>query len=227
VPIIRQEWRHVSFLHWRYAADVVQRLVPDGLTVEQYDDSAWVSLTTLQMTNVRVQGMPAVPGLSTFPETNLRTYVVDGSGRPGLWFFSLDAASAWLTVAARLVLGAPYVHGALDIDFDDGIRYTGRRSGQDDIGYDVHIRPGTVRDSDELDGWLVNRWRAFTRHAGRLWEIPVRHESWVLHDAEVVVAHQSLTTAARLSPPGDLARVHYSPGVADVAFGTVRPVSGS
>jgi hypothetical protein len=35
-------------------------------------------------------GFPAIPGLSTFPETNVRTYLVDTHGLDGLWFLSLD-----------------------------------------------------------------------------------------------------------------------------------------
>src|SRR5437660_7938168 len=107
VPLLRQAWRTVPFVHWRYPAAALQAQLPDGMTVEEYDGSAWLTLTPLQMRDVRLPAMPAVPRLSVFPETNLRTYVRGPAGRPGVWFFSLDAASTWITIGARLLLGAP------------------------------------------------------------------------------------------------------------------------
>lgn len=225
VAVVRQAWRHVSFLHWRYDPDVLASFLPLGLTLDQYGGSAWLSLVPFQMAGIRMAGMPAVAGVSTFPETNLRTYVVDARGRQGIWFFSLDAGSRWLTLAARWLLGAPYVHGDLLIDRADGVRYAGHRRSARDIGYDVHVRPAGARTPHELDGWLTNRWRAFTFHRGRLWEVPVRHEPWVLLDADLVSAQESLVAAAGLPAPTEPALVHHSRGVDDVAFGLMRVVS--
>ncbi len=41
------------------------------------------------------------PWVSNFCETNVRTYVRDGEGRSGIWFFSLDAARLGAVVTAR------------------------------------------------------------------------------------------------------------------------------
>jgi hypothetical protein len=89
VPLLRQAWRRVTFVHWRYPGPLLQRLMPSGLTVEEYDGSAWLTLTPLQMRDVRLAATPAVPGMSAFAETNLRTYIGGPGGRPGVWFFSL------------------------------------------------------------------------------------------------------------------------------------------
>src|SRR5215213_6036141 len=74
-PVMYHQWDHITFLHWSYPSSVVQRLLPPGLTVETADDQAWVGLTPFLMQGVRAPGIPAVPWLSRFPETNLRTYV--------------------------------------------------------------------------------------------------------------------------------------------------------
>src|SRR3954468_2623282 len=100
-PVMYHEWSHMTFIHWRYPPDLVQSLLPDGLAVEEHDGSAWVGLTPFLMRNVRVPGVPAIPGVSQFPETNVRTYVRDTQGRSGLWFLSLDAGSLLAVLGAR------------------------------------------------------------------------------------------------------------------------------
>jgi uncharacterized protein len=222
VPVLRQAWRTVSFVHWRYPASSLQSLLPPGLVAEEYDGSGWLTLTPLLMRDVRVPGTPSVPGFSTFAETNLRTYVRGPGGAPGLWFFSLDAARAWITVGARLALGAPYFRAALAIEDSDGIRYTGTRKGRIRAAYRLHVRPGPPIEPGPLDLWLTHRWRAYTRHAGQLLQIPVRHEPWPLRNATVTMLEESLTTAAALPPPDDVALARYSAGVADVTFGVPR-----
>jgi uncharacterized protein YqjF (DUF2071 family) len=213
----------VTFVHWRYPVSSLQPLLPPGLVAEEYDGAGWLTLTPLLMRDVRVPGTPAVPGLSTFAETNLRTYVRGPGGKPGLWFFSLDAARTWITIGARLALGAPYFRAALAIEDGERISYTGTRKGRTRAAYRLHVRPGPQIDAGPLDLWLTHRWRAYTRHAGRLLEIPVRHEPWPLQEATVTGLEESLTTAAALPPPGDIALARYSAGVAGVAFGVPRP----
>jgi uncharacterized protein YqjF (DUF2071 family) len=225
IPLLRQAWRTVTFVHWRYPRWVLQPLLPSGLTAEEHDGSCWVSLTPLRMRDVRLPGMPAVPRLSTFPETNLRTYVRGPDGRPGLWFFSLDAASTWLTVGARLLIGAPYFRAGLGIvEVGDGIGYTGRRTGRGPAAYHLRVEPGQHIQPSARDVWLTHRWRAYTRHAGCLLEIPVRHEPWPLQSATVTMLDESLTAAAGLPAPPEAEFAHYSDGVADVTFGPARLV---
>lgn len=87
----------------------------------------------------------------------------------------------------------------------------------------MHVRPGPEIDPADLDGWLTHRWRAYTRHIGRLLEIPVRHEPWPLQTATVTVINESLTAAAGLPAPAAAALAHHSAGIAGVAFGAPRP----
>src|SRR2546423_2489451 len=91
-PVMLQEWRHLTFLHWRYRPDVIQALLPAGLTVQTMDGSAWVGLIPFLMSGVRPPRVPALPWLSRFPETNVRTYVSGPDGGTGIWFLSLHAA---------------------------------------------------------------------------------------------------------------------------------------
>jgi uncharacterized protein YqjF (DUF2071 family) len=212
-PVVHQGWRHLSFLHWSYDPDVIAALLPDGLEVDTFDGRAWVGLTPFLVTGFRPALLPAIPGLSTFPETNLRTYVRDKSGRDGLWFLSLEVDSVATTVGARIGYGVPYHWAAMSVDCPDLVTYRSkRRSG--DATHDIAVRPGeALAEPSAFEDWLTGRWRAFTHHAGRLFDVPVRHEPWPLQAAAVVRLDETLRAAAGLPPCDEAPLVHFSPGV--------------
>lgn len=218
-PIAYQSWRHVTFLHWRYEPDVVQALLPPQLTVDVVDGAAWVGLTPFLIEDFRVPGIPAVSGLSSFAETNLRTYVRAPEGGEGLWFLSLDVESLATFGAGRLGLGIPYLAARMRVEVDDTILYESRRiSGG--AHHRISVRPGEpLGDTlSERDALLIGRWRAYTQPGGVLVQVPVQHEAWPVHAASLLELDQSITDAAGLPPPSGQPVVHYSPGV-DVRFG--------
>ncbi len=229
VPVAHQGWRRVAFLHWAYDPDVVRPLIPDELDLDLADGSAWVSLTPFDVVGFRPPGLPALPGLSSFPETNLRTYVRGPDGRDGLWFLSLEVASAPTAAGARLAYGVPYELAQMEVEEVDGgaIRYRSARVGAEEVRHDLVIRPLAPLPPEErspLDDWLTGRWRAFGLRAGILLEVPVAHEPWPLARGEVESLEETITSAAGLPPPSGQPLVHTSPGV-DVRLGPPRPVA--
>jgi uncharacterized protein YqjF (DUF2071 family) len=232
-PIMRHEWRDISFLHWRYEPGAVSRLVPDGLEVETFDGSAWISLTPFRMT-VRGPVGPAVPWLSFTPETNVRTYVRDRAGRSGIWFLSLDIARLPVAVVARTTYRLPYMWSRLTVDRSGSrFRYTGRRrAGGPPAAYDVVVARGRDLGAEEvppLERFLTARFALFARYGRFLVRTRVAHEAWPLWTADVVRVEQSMFTAAGLPQPAGEPLGHWSPGVAvDVAppDRPVRPPDG-
>ena len=98
-------WDELTFIHWRYEPEQVQRLLPEGLEVETMDGSAWVGLVPFFL-RVGLPHVRPVPWLSQFAETNVRTYVRSADGRSGVWFFSLEAARAGRGAVASGITGA-------------------------------------------------------------------------------------------------------------------------
>src|SRR5437764_13772070 len=84
-----QSWVDTAFIHWPVDADELRRLVPDSVEIETFDGSAWLGVTPMLLTGLRLRGLPALPGVSTFPELNVRTYATLRA-TPRLWVFSLD-----------------------------------------------------------------------------------------------------------------------------------------
>ncbi|GHE55613.1 YqjF family protein [Streptomyces capitiformicae] len=222
VPALRAGWLRQTFVHWAFPPDKVQALLPGELVVDEYDGAAWVGFTPFVMADVRLPGVPAlVPGLPTFAETNLRTYVRHRDGRDGLWFLSIEVACP-LMLAARAV-GAPCNPGTLSVSAKgDAVSYTGSRW-VGDASYRLIVRPGDPITPTERDVWLTSRWRAYTRRLGMIWQTPVEHEPWPLRDAAVDVLDETLTTAAGLPAPTAEPVAHFSEGVRHVRLGLTRP----
>ncbi|MFC4531714.1 YqjF family protein [Sphaerisporangium dianthi] len=220
VPVMYQRWTALTFIHWRYPPGEVQRLLPPGLTVETFDDAAYVGLVPFLMEGVRPPGVPALPWLSRFPETNVRTYVRDAGGRSGLWFFSLDAERLPAVIAARAGYRLPYYWSRMSVRVDGGRyayrcerRMPGPAGARGDA--DVELGPPLTPDErDERTSFLTDRYRLFTVVAGRLVHAEVEHPPWPLHHAALTRLDEDLVRAAGLPAPGHEPLLHASPGVA-------------
>ena len=126
--VMTQTWHDLLFAHWPVDAAVLRDARAAALTLDVFENRAWIGIVPFRMTNVAPRGVPALPRLSAFPELNVRTYVRVGD-RPGVFFFSLDAANAIAVAAARVLFGLPYYAASMSVVEQDGlIRYTSRRT---------------------------------------------------------------------------------------------------
>jgi uncharacterized protein YqjF (DUF2071 family) len=217
--VMIQQWRRMTFIHWRYRADVVRRLLPQGLELETFDGDAWVGMLPFQMRGVRPPVAPPLPWLSEFPETNVRTYVRGPEGGSGIYFFSLEAARLPAVLAARIGLGLPYAWSDADIEVGEPeVVYRGRRRwpGPAGAGYHARVRMGPPIPEDELgplDHFLTARYRLYTVFAGRLVAVDAEHPPWPLHRADLEELRQDLVEAVGLPAPDGEPLLHASPGV--------------
>lgn len=224
-------WADLTFLHWGYRPDDVQRLLPPGLEVETFDGAAWVGLVPFAMT-VRAARGPAVPWASFFPETNVRTYVRGPDGRTGIWFFSLDAARLPAVLTARAWYGLPYMWSVMAVrrDGDERVRYRCARRWPDGgprSAVDVRVGDAVPRDDvTELEDFLTARFRLYSRKGDRLRAAPAEHEPWTLRRVEDVRARDELVAAAGLPRPDGDPLALFSAGV-DVRVGAARDVPGA
>jgi uncharacterized protein YqjF (DUF2071 family) len=217
-----QNWLRLSFLHWPCDPAVLQARLPDGLAIDAFQQTAWVGLTPFHLMGLRPVFLPAIPGLSDFPEMNLRTYVRGPAG-PGIWFFSLDAASAVAVLGARLTYGLPYYWSRMSVQATgrNRIEYTSTRAG---AVVDITVDVGqALAPPDDLVLFLTERYRLYNWFLGRLATASVEHEPWPLHRAALLGLKETVRQAAKL-PYGDTPTlVHYSPGV-HVRIGALRPM---
>jgi uncharacterized protein YqjF (DUF2071 family) len=227
-PVMRQRWERLTFLHWRFNATAVQRLLPDGLHAETCDGAAWVGLVPFYML-VATPGGRQVPWASSFCETNVRTYVRDRAGRSGIWFFSLDAARLGAVITARAApYRLPYFWSSMRLaERGDEIAYLSRRrrpgprpaASRLRVGIGAPIAPADVT---ALEHFLTARWMLFSVTGRRLVSARACHQPWPLHRAQARVVDDHLLTAAGLPAPAGEPLAHYSPGV-DVTISRPEP----
>lgn len=226
-----QKWRDLLFLHWRMPAEVVQALLPARLTVDTYDGFAWVGLVAFDMLGVRPKWFPAVPGISDFAETNVRTYVRHDDGEPAVWFFSLDAARSLPVKLARWKWHLNYFHSSMTIARDGGtIAYTGQRRPptSQPAEYEISADLGEpIKDvsPESLEHFLVERYVLYTQKPdGMLLRASVRHVPYPLREVSNVQCRQTMTDAAGMAVDGPPSHAVFSPGV-DVEIGRLEAVA--
>ena len=211
--IMFQSWRNLLFAHWPVSGEVLRALVPAALELDEFEGRTWVSLTPFLLTDLRARGVPAIPRLSQFPEMNLRTYVRVGD-RPGIFFFSLDAASLAAVMAARTMYRLPYRHAEMSIRTEaDWIFYEShRRDGQADFvgryrakGAPFQSAPGT------LEHFLVERYALYAvLYSGRVLRGQIHHGPWLLQAAEAVIERNTVGSASGIELTGDPALLSFS-----------------
>ena len=189
-PVMYQRWTNLLFLHWAVAPDTIQATLPPGLTVDTYNDQAWLGVVPFFMQGLRPRFCPPVPGLSNFLELNLRTYVHDDKGRPGVWFYSLDANQALAVKIAQLGFSLPYVHAqiASTVDAEGGIEFRSTRRGQP--VQEFHYKPVTVMGTARpgtLEFFLVERYLLFSHQESknRLYMGRIHHKPYPLVEPEL------------------------------------------
>ncbi len=207
-------WLDLLFAHWSVSPELLHGLLPAGLELDTHQGRAWVGVVPFRMANVGPRGLNWVPGVSAFPELNVRTYVVHG-GKPGVWFFSLDAASLLAVRAARLGFHLPYFHADMDCEEREGwIDYRSDRLASDQGGTFVgRYRPiGEVQRSEPgtLEHWLTERYclYAVDRH-GRIRRGEIHHEPWPLQPAEAVIETCTVSEAWGIPLVGAPETLHF------------------
>lgn len=181
-PVMFQRWSHLLFLHWEVPAELLTETLPAGLHLDTFQDRAFLGIVPFYMEKVRPRFLPPVPRLSWFLELNLRTYVYDDQGRPGVWFYSLDANQALAVELARKLFHLPYQHAEMSSQQDDkGIHYQSRRkSGSDRASYHYQGQ-GEIQTAapNTLEFFLLERYLLFsTNKQGQLKIGQVHHRPY-------------------------------------------------
>jgi len=119
-PVLAMNWECLLFLHWKWDPEEIQKTLPEGLTVDTYDGKAWLAVVPFFMRRVHPRGLPCVPWLSDFLEFNVRTYVTDRHGVPGVWFYSLLCNQPLAVEMARRFFHLNYLRARLSAKDEAG-----------------------------------------------------------------------------------------------------------
>lgn len=224
-----QTWTDLLFAHWSVPPQALEAVVPPQLPLDTFDGRAWVAVTPFEVRNLRLRLTLPVPLLSTFPEINVRTYVIV-DGKPGIYFFSLDADSRLAVAAARRLYRLPYFHAAISVQRSNGeLRYRSARRGPEPapppaafqaiyrgVGKPFNAAAGT------LEHWLTERYCLYTLDGEqRILRGDIHHPPWRLQAAQTQIERNTMAAQIGVALDGE-PLVHFAQRQ-DVVFWPLEP----
>ena len=208
--IMTQRWNDLLFLHYSLDPEAVRAKVPDVLTLDTYRQRAWVSVAPFWINHLRPPGVPSVPWFSNFNEINVRTYVSYG-GKPGVYFFSLDASNLSAVWGARVFYRLPYWQASMKVTGKGGMkieynskRQHGPRPAELKCSYGpasahaFHAHPGS------LEHFLTERYCLYVTTRKRLYRGDIHHLPWPLQEAQIEMQQNTMALPAGLELPPDV-----------------------
>jgi len=188
-----QTWEHYFWVHWRVPVEEMRAAVPDELEIEECDGSAWLGMVFFRVRSLRPRGGLPLPGISSFLQLNIRTYVRGPDGLPGVWFFTIDASSRLAALGVRRLYHVPAFHARMTLDIAEDwtdaecvrIGEAGRvfAARYRAAGDSFHAEPGS------LEWFLTERYRLFAHDA----RAEMHHDRWLLRPAEAEIELTSIS----------------------------------
>ncbi len=203
--IMKQVWHDLLFAHWPVSPQTLRPLIPPELEIDTFAGQAWLGVVPFRMSGITMRGTFGIPALPRFPELNVRTYV-QTDGKPGVWFFSLDAANALAVWGARAVFHLPYFRAAMHCQEESGwIQYQSLRQHRGapsaslqaryrGAGQTFAAKPGTI------EYFLTERYCLYTSDSqARIICCEIHHPEWGLQLAEASFQENTMAVAAGVS----------------------------
>lgn len=185
--IMSQQLQDVLFLHWEVPAHWLISRLPAELKLDLYEGKAWISVVLLKAVGTHIRGMPVMPGMQTFLQVNVRTYVRYGKRR-GVYFFSMDSNSRVAVQATSLGGFLPYRHSHIKMkNYNRRIVFESSRSGKVNTSEQIKLvyKPrNAIIESTALERWLTERYSLWTKPKERLYRLDISHPPWQLQYVE-------------------------------------------
>jgi uncharacterized protein YqjF (DUF2071 family) len=210
------QWHDLLFMHWPIPVAAIRDYVPPALNIDTYDGSAWIGVVPFRMADVAPRFVPAIRWLSAFAELNVRTYVTV-EGKPGVWFFSLDAENPIAVELARDFFHLNYYTAQMRCDRQgEEVQYRSTRQhrGAPPAMLTARYRPtGPVYHSKpaSLETFLTDRYCLYmANRQGQVGRGDIHHVPWPLQPAEVEIEQNTMTQQIRLTLPNTRPLLHFA-----------------
>lgn len=208
-------WEDLLFAHWPVDPQALRSRIPAGLDLDLYEGRAWIGIVPFRMTHVRPRYLPRLPGLGSFCELNVRTYVIRNRV-PGVWFFNLEASNPVAVRGARRFFHLPYFDAEMRADREgDSIRYASRRThpGAAPAAFEAVYGPAGPAyraAADTLDDWLTARYCLYSADdEGGLYRVNVHHKPWRLQPGRAEITLNTMAEPLGISLAG-LPLLHFA-----------------
>ncbi|HJS73871.1 MAG TPA: DUF2071 domain-containing protein [Vicinamibacteria bacterium] len=210
--VMSMTWRDLAFLHWPVSAAALAARISPGLTLDTFYGDAYLGIVPFHMTGVRPRFVPPLPGLSSFIELNVRTYV-SADGKPGVWFFSLDATSRLAVRGARRFFHLPYFDARMSSERRSGfVHYRSERvhRGAPEARFAARYRSTGPAGRSELETWLTERYCLYAETKGAIFRGDIHHRPWPLENGEAEIETVDMTGLLGMDLPRTPPLTHFS-----------------
>ena len=225
----RQSWRDLLFAHWPVPTSALQHLVPSPLKIQEFDGTSWVGVVPFRMVGVTRRPLPDIPGLSAFPELNLRLYV-EHDGKPGVWFLSLDATNPFAVWAARTFFHLPYYRADISVTPDgQSISYScARMTPGVPVRFEARYEPTSeiyASQPGSLDHFLTERYCLYAQNGdGNILRAEVHHPPWPLQRARAEITLNEIHVPHGFELVGPPTILHFARRIDVVVWSPERVV---
>lgn len=214
--VMEQVWHDLLFMHWPVDAEALRRVMPPQLPLDTFQGQAYLAVVPFRMSGVRPRFCPSVPGLSAFPELNVRTYVTI-DGKPGVYFFSLDAANSIAVGIARWLFHLPYMNARMALQREgEDIIYSSQRThkGMRPATLQARYRPVApveYASPGSLEEWLTARYCMYpVDAAGQVYRGEIHHVPWPLQRATAELTECTMAEPIEMPLVGPPPLLHFS-----------------
>ena len=217
LPLMRQWWGKLLFMHWPVPVEHVRRIVPKPLSIDIYEGRAWIGVVPFRMWGVRQSLLPPIPGASSFLELNVRTYV-HYDGVPGVWFFSMDIDSALATWGGRVFYHLPYHVARMSLR-QRGARISHssvRSDPQDPAAFEATWETGDPLEQSppgSLTFFLTERYCLYSKNGDELYRCRIHHQPWPLRGARLHSYRSTLLESLGVPTPEGEPLLHYAEAI--------------
>ena len=213
--LMRQSWHELLFIHWPLMPEQIRAKVPEPLEIDMYGTETWIGIVPFRMSHVRPHLLPSFPPLSNFPELNVRVYVTY-QGRPGVYFFSLEAGNPIAVQIARTAFHLPYMNAQMECKQDQSeIHYYSRRTHKGEPPAEFAARyqpiaPIEYAETGSLASWFTERYCLYATAGTHLYRAEIHHVQWPLQKATLEITTNTMATAHGIQLPATQPQLHYS-----------------
>ena len=212
-----QTWNDLLFAHYPIDIKVLREIVPKALPLDTYNGKGWIGVVPFHMTNIRLRGTPRVPSTDRFAELNVRTYVTI-NGKPGVFFFSLDAENLFAVKVAQTVYRLSYMHAEMDVSKGESfIDYKSKRRQGVDARFECRYRPTSeifYAERGSFEEWLTERYCLYTlSKKGDPLRCDILHPQWPLQQAEAEFQVNTMLSEQGIQVEDNLPILHFSKSI--------------
>jgi uncharacterized protein YqjF (DUF2071 family) len=216
---MHQKWGKLLFIHWAVDSELLGPLIPSQLSIDTFDGTAWIGVIPFTMWGIHASFLPSLPGASSFHELNVRTYV-HFEGVPGVWFFSLDAASRLGVWAARKFYCLPYFNAEMSLSqTGETIAYASKRMDQRGTPAEFQAtwtigKALAQSKPDSLEFFLTERYCLYSLHRRQLYRSRIFHQPWPLRSASLGSHQSTMIESLGIGQPASEPLLHYAESMA-------------